>query len=58
MPCPDVIQPATDDPEALRHVGACIVAAPVHAVGLGSIWKFPYMVGVYGGGAFVLVFSG
>jgi NSS family neurotransmitter:Na+ symporter len=33
-----------------------ILAATGSAVGLGSIWKFPYMVGVYGGGAFVLVF--
>ncbi|MGO4000503.1 MULTISPECIES: sodium-dependent transporter [Pseudomonas] len=33
-----------------------IFAATGSAVGLGSIWKFPYMVGVYGGGAFVLVF--
>lgn len=33
-----------------------ILAATGSAVGLGSIWKFPYMTGVYGGGAFVLVF--
>lgn len=33
-----------------------ILAATGSAVGLGSIWKFPYMVGEYGGGAFVLVF--
>lgn len=26
------------------------------AVGLGNIWKFPYMVGSYGGSAFVLVY--
>ncbi|MEJ6656723.1 MAG: sodium-dependent transporter, partial [Pseudomonas sp.] len=32
-----------------------ILAATGSAVGLGNIWKFPYMVGVYGGGAFVLV---
>lgn len=33
-----------------------ILAATGSAVGLGSIWKFPYMVGIYGGGAFVLMF--
>ena len=33
-----------------------ILAAAGSAVGLGNIWKFPYMTGVYGGGAFVLVY--
>lgn len=33
-----------------------VLAATGSAVGLGSIWKFPYMTGVYGGGAFVVMF--
>ena len=33
-----------------------ILAATGSAVGLGNIWKFPYMTGTYGGGAFVLVY--
>ncbi|SDS94586.1 neurotransmitter:Na+ symporter, NSS family [Halopseudomonas xinjiangensis] len=33
-----------------------ILAATGSAVGLGNIWKFPYMAGVYGGGAFVAVY--
>ena len=33
-----------------------IMAAAGSAVGLGNIWKFPYMTGEYGGGAFVLVY--
>jgi NSS family neurotransmitter:Na+ symporter len=33
-----------------------ILAAIGAAVGLGNIWKFPYVVGVSGGGAFVLVY--
>lgn len=33
-----------------------ILAAVGSAVGLGNIWKFPYITGEYGGGAFVLVY--
>ncbi|NWH08912.1 MAG: sodium-dependent transporter [Alphaproteobacteria bacterium] len=37
---------------------AFLLATIGSAVGLGSIWKFPYMVGDNGGGAFVLVYLG
>lgn len=33
-----------------------VLAAAGSAVGLGNIWKFPYMAGANGGGAFVLVY--
>ena len=33
-----------------------VLAATGSAVGLGNIWKFPYMVGQSGGAAFVLVY--
>jgi NSS family neurotransmitter:Na+ symporter len=33
-----------------------ILAATGSAVGLGNVWKFPYIVGENGGGAFVLVY--
>jgi NSS family neurotransmitter:Na+ symporter len=33
-----------------------ILAAAGSAVGLGNIWKFPYMVGTNGGSAFVLIY--
>ncbi len=33
-----------------------ILAAAGSAVGLGNIWKFPYITGEFGGGAFVFVY--
>ncbi|MFC7160030.1 sodium-dependent transporter [Pseudidiomarina halophila] len=35
---------------------AFILASTAAAVGLGNIWKFPYITGENGGGAFVLVY--
>lgn len=34
-----------------------ILAAAGSAIGLGSIWRFPYITGQYGGAAFVLVYT-
>lgn len=42
-------------PEWSSHVGF-ILASLGSAVGLGNIWRFPYVMGKYGGGAFLLVY--
>lgn len=45
------------DAENTWSSGATFILAAVGAaVGLGNIWKFPYVVGVSGGGAFVIVY--
>lgn len=48
-------------PDLFRHENwssrlGFILAATGSAVGLGNIWKFPYVTGENGGGAFVLVY--
>jgi len=48
-----------DQPDQREHWGSglgFILAAAGSAIGLGNIWKFPYITGQNGGGAFVLVY--
>lgn len=47
--------PAADGARFVGRFGAAMAVLGV-AVGLANIWRFPYMAGQYGGGAFVLVY--
>jgi NSS family neurotransmitter:Na+ symporter len=53
---PDVVTPKPADPSEWKSSSGFILATIGSAVGIGSIWKFPYEVGANGGGAFVLVY--
>ena len=44
------------EPERWSSKLSFYLAAPGAAVGLGSIWRFPYLTGTNGGSAFVFVF--
>ncbi|MFN0028593.1 MAG: sodium-dependent transporter [Acidimicrobiales bacterium] len=49
--------PPTPTTEAWTSRTGFLLATTGSAVGIGSIWKFPYEVGVNGGGAFVVVYA-
>ena len=41
--------------DRLGRLGFILISAGC-AIGVGNVWKFPWMVGQYGGGAFVLIY--
>ena len=42
--------------ESFGSRAAVIMAMAGSAIGLGNIWRFPYMVGEYGGAAFIILY--
>jgi NSS family neurotransmitter:Na+ symporter len=37
---------------------AFILAAAASAIGLGNLWRFPYLAAQYGGGTFIVIYLG
>ena len=52
----EVGKQTTSEHEHWSSRTAFVLAAAGSAVGLGNVWKFPYIVGENGGGAFVIVY--
>lgn len=46
----------TATPHRWTHAYAFFLAATASAVGLGNVWKFPYILGQNGGGAFLVIY--
>ncbi|WP_281645907.1 sodium-dependent transporter [Parendozoicomonas sp. Alg238-R29] len=49
-------QEAAPSAQTWTHRWTFVLAAAGSAIGLGNLWKFPYITGINGGGAFVLVY--
>jgi NSS family neurotransmitter:Na+ symporter len=48
---------STTGPTSWSSATAFYISAVGAAVGLGSIWRFPYLAGTSGGGAFIVIFA-
>ena len=46
---------ATERGSLGSRLGFILISAGC-AIGIGNVWKFPWMVGQYGGGIFVLIY--
>ena len=45
-----------DNREAFASRLGFILVSAGCAIGLGNVWRFPFITGQYGGGAFVLIY--
>ena len=50
-----LLSPETKKRDGFSSTLAALMVALGSAVGLGNIWKFPYMTGTGGGGAFLVL---
>src|SRR5690606_41949075 len=56
FPCPTLFRSQEGGRDSFSNKFGVIAAAAGSAIGLGNIWRFPYVAGENGGGAFLMLY--
>lgn len=54
--CYDIYGGVRNETRKIQFPSGFILVSAGCAIGIGNVWKFPYMCGAYGGAAFILIY--